>query len=118
MKYYTSTTEFNCGIDLHSRQMYVCVMDRAGNKLVHTNIQGNDFVYFLKRTTDVEEARSREREICYGELLSLDDHGLNGGSASCLSAASSITRSMERNSWMRYKVAQFGFVASFVLAST
>jgi transposase len=49
MKYYTSTTEFNCGIDLHSRQMYVCVMDRAGNKLVHTNIQGNDFAYFLKR---------------------------------------------------------------------
>ena len=49
MKYYTSTTEFNSGIDLHARQMYVCVMDRAGNKLVHTNIQGNDFAYFLKR---------------------------------------------------------------------
>jgi transposase len=49
MKYYTSTTEFNCGIDLHSRQMYVCVMDRSGNKLVHTNIQGNDFAYLLKR---------------------------------------------------------------------
>ncbi len=49
MKYYTSTTEFNCGIDLHSRQMYVCLMDRAGNKLVHTNIQGNDFAYFLQR---------------------------------------------------------------------
>ena len=49
MKYYTSTTEFNGGIDLHSRQMYVCVMDRAGNKLLHTNIQGNDFAYFLKR---------------------------------------------------------------------
>ena len=27
MKDYTSTTEFNCGIDLHARQMYVCVMD-------------------------------------------------------------------------------------------
>jgi transposase len=49
VKYYTSTTEFNCGIDLHSRQMYICVMDRAGNKLVHTNIQGNDWEYFLKR---------------------------------------------------------------------
>jgi transposase len=49
MKYYTSTTEFNCGIDLHARQMYVCLMDRTGNKLVHTNIQGNDFDYFLKR---------------------------------------------------------------------
>jgi transposase len=49
MKYYTTTTEFNCGIDLHARQMYACVMDRQGKKLVHTNIQGNDFEYFLKR---------------------------------------------------------------------
>jgi len=49
MKYYTTTTEFNCGIDLHARQMYACLMDRQGKKLVHANIQGNDFEYFLKR---------------------------------------------------------------------
>lgn len=48
MKYYTSTTEFNCGIDLHARQMYVCLMDRQGKKLVHTNIRNNDFAHFLK----------------------------------------------------------------------
>jgi len=48
MKYYTSTTEYNCGIDLHARQMYVCVMDRQGKKLVHTNVLNNDFSYFLK----------------------------------------------------------------------
>jgi transposase len=48
MKYYTSTTEFNCGIDLHAHQMYACLMDRQGKKLVHTNIQHNDFDYFLK----------------------------------------------------------------------
>jgi len=48
MKYYTSTTQFNCGIDLHARQMYVCVMDRDGKKLVHTNIRNNDFNFFLK----------------------------------------------------------------------
>jgi transposase len=48
MKYYTSTTQFNCGIDLHARQMYVCLMDRDGKKLVHTNIKNNDFAYFLK----------------------------------------------------------------------
>ncbi len=48
MKYSTSTTHFNCGIDLHARQMYVCLMDRAGKKLVHTNIKNNDFDYFLK----------------------------------------------------------------------
>ena len=48
MKYYTSTTEFNCGIDLHARPMYVCVMDRPGQKLVHTNVRDNDFNFFLK----------------------------------------------------------------------
>jgi len=48
MKYYTSTTQFNCGIDLHARQMYVCVMDRQGKKLLHTNVKNNDFDYFLK----------------------------------------------------------------------
>ena len=39
MKYYTSTTEYNCGIDLHARQMYVCVIpipNREGKKLAHT----------------------------------------------------------------------------------
>ena len=48
MKYYNSTSEFNCGIDLHARAMYVCLMDRQGKKLVHTNIRNNDFAYFLK----------------------------------------------------------------------
>ncbi len=48
MKYHTSTTQFNCGIDLHARQMYVCLMDRDGKKLVHTNIRNNDFAYFLR----------------------------------------------------------------------
>lgn len=48
MKYYTSTSEFNCGIDLHARQMYVCLMDRQGKKLVHTNVKNNDFDFFLK----------------------------------------------------------------------
>src|SRR2546430_9508194 len=28
--------------------MYVCLMDRQGKKLVHTNVKDNDFAYFLK----------------------------------------------------------------------
>lgn len=61
MKYYVSTTEFNCGIDLHAREMYVCVMDRQGNKVVHTNIVGNDFSYFLKR---IEPYRHSLTVVC------------------------------------------------------
>ena len=49
MKYYTSTTQFNCGIDLHARQRYVCVVDRQGTKLLHQNIQDNDFAFFLSQ---------------------------------------------------------------------
>lgn len=49
MKYYTTTTKYNCGIDLHARQMYICLMDPQGKILLHTNIQGNDFDCFLKR---------------------------------------------------------------------
>lgn len=48
MKHYTSSTQFNCGIDLHARQMYVCLMDRDGTKRVHTNVKNNDFNFFLK----------------------------------------------------------------------
>ena len=46
--YYQTTTEYSCGVDLHSRQMYICVMDKDGKVLVHRNVRGNDFEYFLK----------------------------------------------------------------------
>lgn len=61
MNYYTSTTEFNCGIDLHARQMFACVTDRQGKVLVHRNIIGNDFAYFLKR---VEPYRHDMTVVC------------------------------------------------------
>ena len=48
MKLHQTQTEFNCGIDLHARSMYVCVMDREGKILVHRNIRNNDFAYFLE----------------------------------------------------------------------
>jgi len=48
MKLYQTTTEFNCGIDLHSRSMYACVTDKQGNKMLHKRIRNNDFDYFLK----------------------------------------------------------------------
>ncbi len=66
MKYYTSTTEFNCGIDLHARQMYVCVMDRQGKKLVHTNIKDNDFEFFLKRVEPYKHSLTVCCECMFG----------------------------------------------------
>lgn len=49
MRLYQTETEFNCGIDLHARSMYACVMDAAGVIKEWFNVKGNDFEYFLKR---------------------------------------------------------------------
>ena len=48
MKLHQSVTQFNCGIDLHAKNMYLCVMDKEGNKLLHKNIKTHDQKCFLE----------------------------------------------------------------------
>jgi hypothetical protein len=31
MKFYTETHKFYCGIDLHAKNMYLCILDQDGN---------------------------------------------------------------------------------------
>ena len=38
MRFYTQQHQFYCGIDLHARQMYVCVLDSAGELQFHRNL--------------------------------------------------------------------------------
>lgn len=38
MRFYTQQHQRYCGIDLHARSMYVCILDQAGTVLVHKNI--------------------------------------------------------------------------------
>jgi transposase len=65
MKYYKTTTKYNCGIDLHARQMYICVMDPAGNILVHKNIKGNEFAFFLKLVAPYRHDLTVVCECCF-----------------------------------------------------
>ncbi len=39
MKFYTQTHKHYCGIDLHARCLYVCVLDQEGRPLIHKNIK-------------------------------------------------------------------------------
>ncbi len=41
MRYYTKQHKYYCGIDLHSKVMYVCVVDVGGAVLEHRNIGSN-----------------------------------------------------------------------------
>jgi len=38
MNFYTQQHQHYCGIDLHARAMYVCILDSAGTVLVHRNL--------------------------------------------------------------------------------
>jgi len=38
VRFYAEQYQFYCGIDLHARQMYVCIVDNAGEIRVHRNM--------------------------------------------------------------------------------
>lgn len=65
MRLYQTTTEFNCGIDLHARQMYVCVVDKDGKVLVHRNVKDNDFEFFLKLVAPYRHSLTVCSECCF-----------------------------------------------------
>jgi hypothetical protein len=47
MQFYTQQHRYYCGIDLHARSMYVCILDQEGNTLVHRNLKTAEQETFL-----------------------------------------------------------------------
>src|SRR5919108_4279963 len=41
MQFYTKQHHAYCGIDLHARTMYVCILNQAGDILVHRNMKAS-----------------------------------------------------------------------------
>jgi len=39
MRFYNEQRQFYCGIDLHARTMYLCILDQTGNILLHKNVK-------------------------------------------------------------------------------
>ena len=39
MRFYNTQHPFYCGIDLHTRAMYVCILNQAGETLLHRNMK-------------------------------------------------------------------------------
>ena len=45
MRFYKNQHQFYAGVDLHARQMFVCIIDSDGNTLFHKNmVSGNLFL--------------------------------------------------------------------------
>ena len=41
MRFYTKQHQFYCGIDLHARTMYLCILNQEGEILVHRNMKAS-----------------------------------------------------------------------------
>jgi len=41
MIFYTNSHPYYCGIDLHARSLYVCIIDQSGETIVHKDIKAN-----------------------------------------------------------------------------
>lgn len=41
MRFYTKSHQWYCGIDLHARTMYVCILNRDGEIMLHRNMKTN-----------------------------------------------------------------------------
>src|SRR5512139_2762778 len=37
MRFYTKQHKYSCGIDLHARSMYICILDKEGETVLHRN---------------------------------------------------------------------------------
>ena len=38
-RFYKQQYQFYCGVDLHAKAMHVCLVDQAGETLVHRNLK-------------------------------------------------------------------------------
>ena len=49
MRFYTKQHKYYCGIDLHTKKMYVCILDSEGKIRLHQNIKTDpeSFPYIL-----------------------------------------------------------------------
>src|SRR5919201_3140187 len=54
MRFYTQQHQFYCGIDLHARTMYVCILNHDGEILVHCDMQARPET-FLKAIAPYRE---------------------------------------------------------------
>ena len=54
MRFYTGQHKHCCGIDLHARTMYLCILDQAGKVLLHKDFRANP-ESFLKAVANYRE---------------------------------------------------------------
>jgi transposase len=55
MRFYTKLHQFYCGIDLHARTMYLCVLNQEGEILLHRNMKAGPEPFLKAIAPDRED---------------------------------------------------------------
>ena len=74
MRFYNRQQCHYCGIDLHVKTMYVCILDEAGHVLVHRNVKSTPEAF---RDHRIMSGRSGRRGRVYVHVV-LDGGCLRG----------------------------------------
>ena len=54
MRFYNVQHRYYCGVDLHTKRMYLCILDHDGNKLLHRNVRAkpHEFISAIESFRD------------------------------------------------------------------
>jgi len=54
MRFYNGQHRYYCGVDLHTKRMYLCILDHEGNTRLHRNVRAkpHDFLSAIKGFRD------------------------------------------------------------------
>ena len=54
MRFYNGQHRYYCGVDLHTRRMYLCILDHEGNTRLHRNVRAkpHDFLSAIESFRD------------------------------------------------------------------
>ena len=88
MNFYTQQHKHSCGIDLHAKAMYVCILDQSGTILVHKNLPTTPEAFLRVMAPYREEVGVAVECMLTGYWLA--DLGAQEGSAFVLGPALSM----------------------------
>ena len=60
MRFYQNQHRFYCGVDLHARSMYLCILDQAGQTLLHRDYPADPRA-FLDAVAPYRESEKEDR---------------------------------------------------------
>ena len=89
MRFYTENHKHYCGIDLHAKTMYLCILDQEGKILLHRNMKSRpeDFLQALMPFREDLVRQFKDRWATLREKLGITLDDLRGVAAGELAAA-------------------------------